>query len=235
MNKKVVIPVAIILIIAIVVGVFLFVRKDNKEPVIDNNQNTVVDNSEMANALAPIMGKDNNEVKDILDKPLDSDKQEQMDITITDIISAPGGGDVEINENGDMTYTTVDGTVVEEQFRQDIVDKSEEEIEEDFDKIMDELQAQIKNGGQSTGSSTLPNTTTTQSPTPGQTQNPEDFNTDTGNSNDTFDPNAFSQKAKEALDDQGYQGTDASKRMDPNDPNYADWVQGLVDSLEADN
>lgn len=33
--------------------------------------------------------------------------------------------------------------------------------------------------------------------------------------------------------EQGYQGTDGSKRMDINDPNYADWVQGLVGELNG--
>ena len=35
------------------------------------------------------------------------------------------------------------------------------------------------------------------------------------------------------LQDQGYQGTDASKRMSTDDPNYEDWVQGLVGELNG--
>lgn len=34
--------------------------------------------------------------------------------------------------------------------------------------------------------------------------------------------------------EQGYQGTDGSKRMDVNDPNYEDWVSGLVGELNGD-
>ena len=66
----------------------------------------------------------------------------------------------------------------------------------------------------------------TQQPTGSQQQTPP-------SSGGEFDPNAFSQKAQAALEGQGYQGTDASKRMSPDDPNYADWVQGLVDSLNG--
>lgn len=68
----------------------------------------------------------------------------------------------------------------------------------------------------------------------GQTQQPIGSQQQTPPSSDGgFDPNAFSQKAQAALEGQGYQGTDASKRMSPDDPNYADWVQGLVDSLNG--
>lgn len=68
----------------------------------------------------------------------------------------------------------------------------------------------------------------------GQTQQPIGSQQQTPpSSGGEFDPNAFSQKAQAALEGQGYQGTDASKRMSPDDPNYADWVQGLVDSLNG--
>lgn len=66
----------------------------------------------------------------------------------------------------------------------------------------------------------------TQQPTGSQQQTPP-------SSGGEFDPNAFSQKAQAALEGQGYQGTDASKRMSTDDPNYEDWVQGLVGELNG--
>ena len=40
-------------------------------------------------------------------------------------------------------------------------------------------------------------------------------------------------RRQQMLQDQGYQGTDASKRMSTDDPNYEDWVQGLVGELNG--
>lgn len=234
MNKKIIASVAAILLLTVIVAIVFIVRgKDSKE--LDDTTNPVVDNSEMAGNLAPILGKDENDVKDTLDKPL-TDKQQESIGNLLDSVTIPEG-EIHINENGDMSYKTADGTIVEEEFRQDIVDKTEEEIEEDFDKIMEELQAQINNGGKPTGTNSQTTTTTTQSPTPGQTQNPGDFNTETGETSDMTDEDLkdWANRRHQAAIEQGYQGTDGSKRMDINDPNYADWVQGLVDSLEPAN
>lgn len=226
MNKKLGIIIGVVLVLVAVIAAVFMLKGNKEKPNVDNSQNTVADNNEMANELSPIIGKDSEEVKDILDKPLTDEESQKMD-EIIDIISVPNDiTEVEINENGDMTYTTADGTIVEEQFRQDIVDKSDEEIEEDFDKIMEELQAQIKGNGNTTNSK--PNsdyTTVTEE---------ADIDTGTGmeSSNDRQALEEAMKKANEEMKKQGYEGTDASERVDMNDPQeWSDFTQSIVDQL----
>lgn len=55
-----------------------------------------------------------------------------------------------------------------------------------------------------------------------------------GSTDAEVDMDAWAARRQQMLIEQGYQGTDPSKRMDINDPNYADWVHGLVGELNGD-
>ena len=55
-----------------------------------------------------------------------------------------------------------------------------------------------------------------------------------GSTDAEVDMDAWAARRHQMAVEQGYQGTDGSKRMDINDPNYADWVSGLVGELNGD-
>lgn len=61
-------------------------------------------------------------------------------------------------------------------------------------------------------------------------QNQQPTGDTSGQSTDLGD---WAARRQQMLQDQGYQGTDASKRMSTDDPNYEDWVQGLVGELNG--
>lgn len=172
MNKKVVIPVAIILIIAIVVGVFLFVRKDSGTPDVTHNPN----NGAIADSLdkeIEIMTRD--EIKDVLDTPTNDEKDNTFQSAI-DVIELPDSSTTEVKEDGNLYTTTEDGTEVKVDIDQGIFDKTDEEAEENFDEIMQRLEEVKKTGTipdkKDTNTDTQSNTTGTTDTTSGNSNQP---------------------------------------------------------------
>ena len=67
-----------------------------------------------------------------------------------------------------------------------------------------------------------------------QTQQQPSGQPSEGQSDTNVDMDAWAAGRHQMAVEQGYQGTDGSRRMDVNDPNYEDWVAGLVGELNGD-
>lgn len=146
MNKKLVgVIVVLITIIVIVTGLFFFINKDKGERITD------VDTDKMADDIGQYVDKDKNEIKDILEQEITDEQRDTVNIAL-DSIELPE--DTKVNDEGQLYVTDEDGQdQLIDHPHQDIIDMTDEEAEEDYDKMMDELNQIISSGGKQNGSS----------------------------------------------------------------------------------
>ncbi len=212
MNKRLVgIITAIIVVIAIVVGVFMIKgAKDNEGPSIPDQSNSEI--KQKADEISKdIPGLDAEDVEDIL-KEETTDGQKSAFNDATDIITIDSSAT--FDEEGKLHITDTEGNdvVIDEHPHQDVLDMTEEEAEEDLDRIMEELNNYInkpgqsnqntnQNGGQSTGN------------TEGTTGNNTGSNQNTGHTGNVWDQEFYDSLTNDADKKQYEEASDANRIM----------------------
>lgn len=139
MNKKLAVFIVAVIVIAVVL--FFFINKDKGERIIDTDK--------MADDIGQYVDKDKNEIKDILEQEITDEQRDTVNIAL-DSIGLPE--DTTVNDEGQLYVTDEDGQdQLIDHPHQDIIDMTDEEAEEDYDKMMDELNQIISSGGKQNG------------------------------------------------------------------------------------
>ena len=143
MNKKIIgIVISLLVVVAIIIGLFVL------KPWAPSSQDegNQVDNSELANELddyIPDMDKD--EIEDTLDQEMDDEQQETFDIII-DEHYVPSVDEIDIDEDGTMTYTDKNGNVVVREPNEEMQNMTEEELAAENERIDQSIQDYIGDG-----------------------------------------------------------------------------------------
>ena len=177
MNKKAIrIAAVIVVLIAIVIGVFMLKGKDTQEPTIDT--------SKMAGELnGHLPNMSESETKDVLDTPTTED-QDKVFNTAIDTIKIPEiDSEITVDENGTAHYTDKDGDEVTIEIDQTIKDKTDEELDDDYDEMMQAIRDAASNGGTSNNSNNNSSGTQNNQNNSGSNQGNNSNNTGTSNNN----------------------------------------------------
>ncbi len=144
MNKRLVgIITAIIVVIALVAGIFFFMNKDKGEGIPN------IDTDKMADDIGQYIDKDTDEIKDIIEQEITDEQRDTVNDAL-DLIEIPE--DTKVNDDGQLYVTDEDGQdQLVDHPHQDIIDMTDEEAEEDYDKMMEELNQLISSGGKQNG------------------------------------------------------------------------------------
>lgn len=108
-----------------------------------NSTDSTKDNSELANEIAPYLPDyTTDEIKEILDTEL---SQEQQDVAndIIGSLTVPNIEDVDIDEDGTMTYVNGNGDIVVEPPHTDVLEMTDDELQAESDRIDENIQAII--------------------------------------------------------------------------------------------
>ena len=164
MNKKVIgIIIGLLVIVAIITGLLVF------KPWAPNSQDegTQVDNSELAGEIEGyIDDMDKEEIEDTLDQEMSDEQLEMMD-EIINKHTVPSVDEIDIDEDGTMTYTDNEGNTVVREPNEEILGMTEDELAAENEKIdqtiLDYINGNSGNPGDpgdegSTGNNTKPNT-----------------------------------------------------------------------------
>lgn len=141
MNKKAVISIAVILAVVLAVGGFVFTRinsKQEQQPIIDTTKpTTTTEKAEEFNEY--IENMDTQEIEDTLnEKPTDAQK-DGFDHAIGEIAVPEINSEITVDENGVAHYTDTEGNAVEVGLDETVINKTEEELEDDYDRMLEEL------------------------------------------------------------------------------------------------
>lgn len=143
MNKKIIgIVIGLLVVVAIIIGLFVL------KPWAPSSQDegNQVDNSELANELDDyIPDMDKEEIEDTLDQEMDDEQQETFDIII-DEHYVPSVDEIDIDEDGTMTYTDKNGNVVVREPNEEIQNMTEEELAAENERIDQSIQDYIRDG-----------------------------------------------------------------------------------------
>ena len=143
MNKKIIgIVIGLLVVVAIIIGLFVL------KPWAPSSQDegNQVDNSELANELDDyIPDMDKEEIEDTLDQEMDDEQQETFDIII-DEHYVPSVDEIDIDEDGTMTYTDKNGNVVVREPNEEIQNMTEEELAAENERIDQSIQDYIGDG-----------------------------------------------------------------------------------------
>ena len=139
-------------------------------------------------------------------------------------------GSLSVGQSVTRTGTSIAGTEAEGWSRVELSDGTTAYISNKYLSTTKPV-AQQPSGGSTQGKPS--GQTQQQQPTQQQTQQ-QPSGQPSGSTDAEVDMDAWAARRQQMLIEQGYQGTDPSKRMDINDPNYADWVHGLVGELNGD-
>ena len=142
MNKKVIgiVAAAIVLILAIVIAVFALKGKEQGE--VDNTNNPQMTTDDIINTVKEdLPDKTEEEIKDKLQTEVNDEKKDAYSDAIS-IIAVPEvdkSAGITVDEDGTAHYKDTNGNDVSVEIDQSIKDKTDEELEEDFDEIMNKL------------------------------------------------------------------------------------------------
>ena len=192
MNKKAIRIVAVIVVlIAIVIGVFMLKGKDTQEPTIDT--------SKMAGELnGHLPNMSESETKDVLDTPTTED-QDKVFNTAIDTIKIPEiDSEITVDEDGTAHYTDKDGDEITIEIDQTIKDKTDEELDDDYEEMMQAIRDAAAKGGTSNNSQSGNNSSNNQNNTENN-QNNNSNNTNSSNNNSDPDMAEIEQAMKERL------------------------------------
>ena len=181
MNKRLVgIITAIIVVIALVAGIFFFMNKDTDNSNVDNTQNSST--SDKANELDKyIDGMGTEQIEDTLNKEPTDTQKDSFQYAIEEIAVPEIGSDIIIDDEGTAHYTDTAGNDVEVEVDQEIKNKTDEELEDDYEQMMQALKDYQTVGGNSnnTGNqNNSNNTSNNQQPTGNNTGSPSTGNID---------------------------------------------------------
>ena len=135
--KKPLIIIAAILGVAIIGATAYFMFSSM------NSTDSAKDNSELANEIAPYLPDyTTDEIKEILDTEF---SQEQQDVAndIIGSLTVPNIEDVDIDEDGTMTYVNGNGDIVVEPPHTDVLEMTDDELQAESDRIDENIQAII--------------------------------------------------------------------------------------------
>ena len=169
MDKKLVgIIGAVIVIIAIVVGVLFFINKKTDSTNLDNTQNSST--SDKANELDKyIDGMDTDQIENTLNNETTDTQKDVFQHAIDEIAVPDIGSDITVDEDGTAHYTDTSGNDVEVEVDQEIKNKTEEELDDDYDQMMQALKDYQTVGGNSSNTgnqnNSNSNTSNNQQPT----------------------------------------------------------------------
>ena len=192
MNKKAIRIVAVIVVlIAIVIGVFMLKGKDTQEPTIDT--------SKMAGELnGHLPNMSESETKDVLDTPTTED-QDKVFNTAIDTIKIPEiDSEITVDEDGTAHYTDKDGDEITIEIDQTIKDKTDEELDDDYEEMMQAIRDAAAKGGTSNNSQSGNNSSNNQNNTENN-QNNNSNNTNSSNNNSDPDMAEIEQAMIERL------------------------------------
>ena len=192
MNKKAIRIVAVIVVlIAIVIGVFMLKGKDTQEPTIDT--------SKMAGELnGHLPNMSESETKDVLDTPTTED-QDKVFNTAIDTIKIPEiDSEITVDEDGTAHYTDKDGDEITIEIDQTIKDKTDEELDDDYEEMMQAIRDAAAKGGTSNNSQSGNNSSNNQNNTENN-QNNNSNNTNSSNNNSDPDMAEIEQAMIEQL------------------------------------
>ena len=192
MNKKAIrIAAVIVVLIAIVIGVFMLKGKDTQEPTIDT--------SKMAGELnGHLPNMSESETKDVLDTPTTED-QDKVFNTAIDTIKIPEiDSEITVDEDGTAHYTDKDGDEITIEIDQTIKDKTDEELDDDYEEMMQAIRDAAAKGGTSNNSQSGNNSSNNQNNTENN-QNNNSNNTNSSNNNSDPDMAEIEQAMIEQL------------------------------------
>ena len=135
-------------------------------------------------------------------------------------------GSLSVGQSVTRTGTSIAGTEAEGWSRVELSDGTTAYISNKYLSTTKPV-AQQPSGGSTQGKPS--GQTQQQQPTQQQTQQQPS----SGQSDTDIDIEAWAARRQQMAVEQGYIGTDPSERMDVNDPNYEDWVSGLVGELNG--
>ena len=138
-------------------------------------------------------------------------------------------GSLSVGQSVTRTGTSIAGTEAEGWSRVELSDGTTAYISNKYLSTTKPV-AQQPSGGNTQGKPS--GQTQQQQPTQQPTQQ-QPSGQPSGSTDAEVDMDAWAARRHQMAVEQGYQGTDGSKRMDINDPNYADWVHGLVGELNG--
>lgn len=138
-------------------------------------------------------------------------------------------GSLSVGQSVTRTGTSIAGTEAEGWSRVELSDGTTAYISNKYLSTTKPV-AQQPSGGSTQGKPS--GQTQQQQPTQQPTQQ-QPSGQPSGSTDAEVDMDAWAARRHQMAVEQGYQGTDGSKRMDINDPNYADWVHGLVGELNG--
>ena len=128
------------LILAIVIAVFALKGKEQGE--VDKTNNPQMTTDDIINTVKEdLSDKTEEEIKDKLQTEVSDEKKQAYSYAV-DIISLPEvdkSCDITVDEDGTAHYKDTNGNDVSVEIDQSIKDKTDEELEEDFDEIMNKL------------------------------------------------------------------------------------------------
>ncbi len=135
-------------------------------------------------------------------------------------------GSLSVGQSVTRTGTSIAGTEAEGWSRVELSDGTTAYISNKYLSTTKPV-TQQPSGGSTQGKPS--GQTQQQQPTQQQTQQQPS----SGQSDTDIDIEAWAARRQQMAVEQGYIGTDPSERMDVNDPNYEDWVSGLVGELDG--
>ena len=149
MNKRLVGTIgAVIVVIALVAGIFFFMNKDTDNPNADNTQNSST--SDKANELDKyIDGMDTEQIEDTLNKEPTDTQKDSFQHAIEEVAVPEIGSDIIVDDEGTAHYTDTAGNDVEVEVDQEIKNKTDEELEDDYEQMMQALKDHQTVGGNS--------------------------------------------------------------------------------------
>lgn len=210
MNKRIIeIMIGLLVVMAIIISLLAF------KPWASNSQDegTQVDNSELAGEIEGyIDDMDKEEIEDTLDQEMNDEQLEIMD-EIINKHSVPSVDEIDIDEDGTMTYTDNEGNTVVREPNEEIQGMTEDELAAESEKIDQTILDYINgNSGNpvdpgdegNTGNNTKPNTGSNV----GNTNN-EQPEPDSENSHDTaMSEDELAEIFKQQMEQSGGIGTD---------------------------
>lgn len=138
MNRNVIIGIisAIILVLAIVLAVFFM---KGKQPVTPDNSNTTDDIVNNVHESLPELSKE--EIKETLQTEVSDEQKEAYNEAITKIAipERDKSSEITVDEEGTAHYTDVNGNDVSIEMDQSIKDKTDEELDAEYDELMEKL------------------------------------------------------------------------------------------------
>lgn len=226
MNKRIIgTIIGLLIVIAIIISLLVL------KPWAPNSQDegTQVDNSELAGEIEGyIDDMDKEQIEDILNQEMNDEQLEIMD-EIINKHSVPSVDEIDIDEDGTMTYTDNEGNTVIREPNEEILSMTEDELAAENEKIdqtiLDYINGNSGNPGDpgdegNTGNNTKPNTGSNVGNTNNEQPEPDSENShDTAMSEDEL-ANIINQHRQE-------NGSGIGNNGEPTQEDK-DWISGSI-------